>query len=638
LSLERSTTPLLVSFFARAKSLYIPSPTFNPMKISSLFGPGLLALVLLLGQVLAQGGGQQTAPKCQIAFRLQNVHDNYLTNAHIAIMSAFAKAQIPLTVGLVSNLMNQNDVTLKNYLQGASSNSTLFDFACNGFNFEEFANLTRTQQETILFQCTTAIQNYVPNAVVPDVFIPPYNSYNNDTLLALSTAGYGVLSAFGTCLPSNTQWPYTFNSLASTASSGNAGYGNGIPAGQTLDQIIAQVNTCGYSVVGMDGSAFADAANPVFAVNTAQLTQLDNLLTSVPSLGCQIVLLRNMVPVTLPSNGTVLVNVTVPPATNATQPGQTTVTFLTINTNGCVDPRALLQWLLQGLNNVARTLSLTVISYDGCTIDRNITVDFTNITTTAPGTTSSPNITTNNTDTGGATPLTPLPTVTGTPRVLIVGVRGDTGNNATQQMIALLTGNNRFQGVTAASISVVPVNNTGNTTNNNTDTTVLPTLLPLNNTNNQTAPSTNGNWTIRVLTDRCVNVDSLFTWLIARVTVLTIPLRRRMTVISYNTCPFNRTGTNTTNAPTTNTPTTTVAGANNTSVLVFFVEGDNNGDISRLVVNALNNQNDRFPGVRSAVLVSPTGQQQQASPAALSAPSMLLSAVLLLLATALAML
>jgi hypothetical protein len=52
----------------------LPISAINPMKITSLFGPALLALVLL-GQVLAQGGGgQQTAPKCQIAFRLQNVN------------------------------------------------------------------------------------------------------------------------------------------------------------------------------------------------------------------------------------------------------------------------------------------------------------------------------------------------------------------------------------------------------------------------------------------------------------------------------------------------------------------------------------------------------------------------------------
>jgi hypothetical protein len=146
-----------------------------------------------------------------------------------------------------------------------------------------------------------------------------------------------------------------------------------------------------------------------------------------------------MVPVTPPVNGTVLLNVTVPPTVNGTtaQPVQT-VTFLTINTNGCVDPRALLQWLFQGLTNVARTLSFSVVSYDGCTIDRNITVGFdsfsnTTNTTTAP-VTSNPNITVNNTDTGGATPLTPLPTVTGTPRALIVAVRGDTSNNASMRV------------------------------------------------------------------------------------------------------------------------------------------------------------------------------------------------------------
>jgi hypothetical protein len=58
-------------------------------------------------------------PLCPLCI-LTCPQENYLTNAHIAIMSAFAKANIPLTVGLVSNLLNQNDVTLKTYLQGSS--------------------------------------------------------------------------------------------------------------------------------------------------------------------------------------------------------------------------------------------------------------------------------------------------------------------------------------------------------------------------------------------------------------------------------------------------------------------------------------------------------------------------------------
>ena len=85
-----------------------------------------------------------------VAFRLDNVQDYWLDSVQIKVMETFEQEHAPLTIGVISNSFG-NDSDLTNYLKPKVRGAEI-EVGINGWDFEDFTALSRTQQYQLLEQ------------------------------------------------------------------------------------------------------------------------------------------------------------------------------------------------------------------------------------------------------------------------------------------------------------------------------------------------------------------------------------------------------------------------------------------------------------------------------------------------------
>eukprot|EP00027_Filamoeba_sp_ATCC50430_P007716 CAMPEP_0168559344 /NCGR_PEP_ID=MMETSP0413-20121227/10470_1 /TAXON_ID=136452 /ORGANISM="Filamoeba nolandi, Strain NC-AS-23-1" /LENGTH=221 /DNA_ID=CAMNT_0008590559 /DNA_START=131 /DNA_END=796 /DNA_ORIENTATION=- len=211
----------------------------------------------------------------------------------MSVMSVFQNKSIPLTIGIISNYFGQ-DPSITGYVQSALETDWPLNVAFHGYNHEDFSQLSYDQQYTLIVEGTEEIDATL--GVIPTVFIPPYNAFNNDTLEALEANGYTTISSelaldpppYPTSgNPPIWRWPEG----AQTAEL-DSEY-QGVTWNVTFAEIQAQLKAFGFSVVMMHPQEYS-VNYDTNQVNQAQLDQLQTLLEAVEEAGIQMVLLMDL--------------------------------------------------------------------------------------------------------------------------------------------------------------------------------------------------------------------------------------------------------------------------------------------------------------------------------------------------------
>ena len=114
-----------------------------------------------------------------------------LIDAELAIMDLFIEKNQKLSLALVASYVNESQSVIKKIEEGL--NLDLFELAIHGWEHTDFALMSEIQQHKFLFDALNKIEHIFGRC--PQVFIPPYNSFNEHTLQAMKRLGISVLSS-----------------------------------------------------------------------------------------------------------------------------------------------------------------------------------------------------------------------------------------------------------------------------------------------------------------------------------------------------------------------------------------------------------------------------------------------------------
>jgi peptidoglycan/xylan/chitin deacetylase (PgdA/CDA1 family) len=251
---------------------------------------------------------QQQACNCVI-FRLDDVQDYWLNKVQSAVMDHFISNNEKLTVGAIMNFVGNDSVVVNKVKEGLSSGN--FELASHAWNHVDYTKLSAKDQHDTLEKANQKMESIWGTSAI--VFIPPYNSYNDDTLAALQALNMKVISAeFDLEIPSvyNSDNPDSPDNKIFKAIPGSNiydshgiyhlpqavgfyGYGETDNAIKTPIKTIMQdvdntIANYGYAVVTLHPQDFAikdSNQNPTDKVSQKELDDLASLLDDIHSRG-----------------------------------------------------------------------------------------------------------------------------------------------------------------------------------------------------------------------------------------------------------------------------------------------------------------------------------------------------------------
>ncbi len=215
------------------------------------------------------------------AFRFDDVQDHWLNDVQIEVLEVFEKRNLPLTIGIIGDRIDHDEKIITYINEGSSSGSLAI--ANHGWEHEDFTMYNRTHQSSLIQKTNEKIQDLF--GVKPSVFIPPFNSFNENTKDAMLDNGITHFSSefdFSTPpYPLVDSQLYNFPEGAFTGElTQNKNFIMGINHKLTLSQIKQSIDEFGFAVITMHPQEFSEikSAQYLNQINEKQIRELDLLL------------------------------------------------------------------------------------------------------------------------------------------------------------------------------------------------------------------------------------------------------------------------------------------------------------------------------------------------------------------------
>lgn len=221
-----------------------------------------------------------------VAFRLDDVQDYYLAPAQIAVISAFERKEMPLTLGVIGGSIGDDPALLAAIRPGILGDSGLFEIANHSWNNRVLTQMTKSDQEKLIRDANQKINAVF--GVSPVTFIPPENLFNDDTISALKDNGFTHMSSSVGVKdppPFTRSDFYQFPSIPTTATLDTAtGLWEPSSNQEILDKIEMSILDYGYAVVTMHPHEFsAYERGYVNQANSTRIAHLEALLDMLKS-------------------------------------------------------------------------------------------------------------------------------------------------------------------------------------------------------------------------------------------------------------------------------------------------------------------------------------------------------------------
>ena len=104
----------------------------------------------------------------------------FIRNAELAVMDLFLKKNQKLSIALVTKYLEEDKVPIERIYEGLEKD--IFELAIHGWDHTDFSVLNEKQQVELLLNATRRLEAIFRRD--SQVFIPPYNSFNKDTLIS----------------------------------------------------------------------------------------------------------------------------------------------------------------------------------------------------------------------------------------------------------------------------------------------------------------------------------------------------------------------------------------------------------------------------------------------------------------------
>jgi peptidoglycan/xylan/chitin deacetylase (PgdA/CDA1 family) len=234
------------------------------------------------------------SPRKSIIFRYDDIPFDFLENkglfcnAELAVMDLFIKRNQKLSLALVTKYLEQNLVLCNKIGEGLEKD--LFEPAIHGWEHTDFSRLDEHQQVQFLFNATKRVENIFKARST--VFIPPYNSFNARTLVAMKKVGLRIISS-ELDLDKNGRLSTISLQVENASNSGGGRYIYHMPQmtgfeefrnyrlfridlKKIIGEIDVKIARYGYAVITMHPQSFMESINGVYN-GDLDIQQLNNL-------------------------------------------------------------------------------------------------------------------------------------------------------------------------------------------------------------------------------------------------------------------------------------------------------------------------------------------------------------------------
>lgn len=246
--------------------------------------------------------GKQSMCNCVI-FRLDDVQDYWLHSVQIQIMNLFLSKDQNLSVGIIMNSTGNDQLVLQKIKEG--QNKGLFELAIHGWNHVDYTKMSEQEQKRTFDLANNKMQTLFGTR--SNVFIPPYGTFNNSTLVAMSDSGIKIISTTTSHVNDNRfTWsssvlsePYSILQFPETSGfmSDTNDVWQKISNSAILNSINNGIAERGYAVVVLHPQNFAKTENGqlVDIIDSSQVNNLSNLIDSILAKNIRITTFENIV-------------------------------------------------------------------------------------------------------------------------------------------------------------------------------------------------------------------------------------------------------------------------------------------------------------------------------------------------------
>ena len=163
---------------------------------------GLLSIVMILNlgslilqpsfsEIISYGKNGTALSNCNcVVFRMDNIQDYWVRAGQLAAMNQFIFRNQSVTLGIIMDSLGDDSEIINKIKQGSASG--LFELATHGWAFTDYTKLSQEQQRNSLSDSERKMIELFGNA--SQIFIPPYGSFNDDTINAMKQVDAKILT------------------------------------------------------------------------------------------------------------------------------------------------------------------------------------------------------------------------------------------------------------------------------------------------------------------------------------------------------------------------------------------------------------------------------------------------------------
>ena len=125
-----------------------------------------------------------------VVFRMDDVQDYWIRSAQLDLMNVFLSKKLDLALGLIMNDMGNDSYIVDKVNEGLHKG--LFQLAVHGWNHIDYTTLSEQDQKNTILKALEKMKGLF--GVRSNIFIPPYDLFNNDTVKAMNDTGIRIVS------------------------------------------------------------------------------------------------------------------------------------------------------------------------------------------------------------------------------------------------------------------------------------------------------------------------------------------------------------------------------------------------------------------------------------------------------------
>jgi peptidoglycan/xylan/chitin deacetylase (PgdA/CDA1 family) len=143
----------------------------------------LVPAVIFLASVSVFPSYAMTSCQC-VAFRLDDIQNYWIDNPQLSIMKLFHEKHASLTIGIIGGSFG-NDSKLVSFIKNNIYNKDAeIEIANHGWLHENFTHFSKQDQMQLMSKTNAKINKIF--GIVPTIFIPPFEKFNNNTIYAMN--------------------------------------------------------------------------------------------------------------------------------------------------------------------------------------------------------------------------------------------------------------------------------------------------------------------------------------------------------------------------------------------------------------------------------------------------------------------